>query len=150
MNLGKLQDILKGREACHAAVHGVVLSQTRLSNGTTITSKSSKYFRKWKFFGSVFYEMHCSQLFPLLTLETFTAIHVYIELNILFYTSLPCILPIINLVGGPILKGRFIHLCDAWQGLKLMNPLPVCIPRISPKNHHPAQAVPYSLPLTQI
>ena len=59
MNLCKLQDTLKDREACHAAVHGVAMCQTQLSNGTstTITSKSSKYFRKQKFFGSVFYEM---------------------------------------------------------------------------------------------
>ena len=32
MNLGKLQKILKDREAWHAAVHGVAKNQTRLSN----------------------------------------------------------------------------------------------------------------------
>ena len=32
MNLSKLQEILKDREAWHAAVHGVVKSWTRLSN----------------------------------------------------------------------------------------------------------------------
>ena len=31
MNLSKLQEILKDREVWHAAVHGVVKSQTRLS-----------------------------------------------------------------------------------------------------------------------
>ena len=32
MNLNKLQEIVKDREAWHAAVHGVAKSQTRLSN----------------------------------------------------------------------------------------------------------------------
>ena len=32
MNLGKLWEIVKGREAWHTAVHGVTKSQTRLSN----------------------------------------------------------------------------------------------------------------------
>ena len=32
MNLSKLQEIVKDREAWHAAVHGVVKSQTQLSN----------------------------------------------------------------------------------------------------------------------
>ena len=31
MSLRKLQEIAKGREACHAAVHGVAKSQTLLS-----------------------------------------------------------------------------------------------------------------------
>ena len=30
MNLGKLQELVMDREACHAAVHGVTKSQTRL------------------------------------------------------------------------------------------------------------------------
>ena len=30
MNLGKLQEMVRDREACCAAVHGVVKSQTRL------------------------------------------------------------------------------------------------------------------------
>ena len=38
MSLSKLQDIVKDREACHAAVHGVTKSQTCLSNWTTMTS----------------------------------------------------------------------------------------------------------------
>ena len=32
MNLGKLRNIVKGREAWHAAVHGVIKSWTRLTN----------------------------------------------------------------------------------------------------------------------
>ena len=32
MNLGKLQEVVKDREASHAAVHGVENSWTRLSN----------------------------------------------------------------------------------------------------------------------
>ena len=32
MNLSKLQEIAKDREAWHAAVHGVTKSQTRLSD----------------------------------------------------------------------------------------------------------------------
>ena len=32
MNLSKLQEIVKDREAWHAAVHGVAKSQTQLSN----------------------------------------------------------------------------------------------------------------------
>ena len=34
MNLGKLQDIVRDREAWHAAVHGVTKRQTQLSNKT--------------------------------------------------------------------------------------------------------------------
>ena len=32
MNLGKLQEIVRAREAWHAAVHGFMKSQTQLSN----------------------------------------------------------------------------------------------------------------------
>ena len=32
MNLGKLQEMVKGREAWHAAVHGVTKSQTQLGD----------------------------------------------------------------------------------------------------------------------
>ena len=32
MNLGKLQEMVKDREPCHAAVHGVVKSWTLLGN----------------------------------------------------------------------------------------------------------------------
>ena len=35
MSLRKLQEIVKDREACHAAVHGVTKSWTRLSDWTT-------------------------------------------------------------------------------------------------------------------
>ena len=32
MSFGKLRELVMDREACHAAVHGVTKSQTRLSN----------------------------------------------------------------------------------------------------------------------
>ena len=32
MNLGKLQEMVRDREACHAAVHGVAKSQTQLDD----------------------------------------------------------------------------------------------------------------------
>ena len=35
MNLGKLQEMVRDREAWHAAVHGVTNSWTRLGDGTT-------------------------------------------------------------------------------------------------------------------
>ena len=35
MSLSKLQGIMKDREACHAAVHGVTKTQAQLSNWTT-------------------------------------------------------------------------------------------------------------------
>ena len=34
MSLSKLQELVKEREACYAAVHGVAKSQTQLSNLT--------------------------------------------------------------------------------------------------------------------
>ena len=34
MNLGKLQEMVMDREACHATVHGVTKSRTQLSNFT--------------------------------------------------------------------------------------------------------------------
>ena len=40
MSLSKLREIVKGREAWYAAVHGVAKSQTRLSGQTTTTTSS--------------------------------------------------------------------------------------------------------------
>ena len=40
MNMSKLQETVKDREAWHAVVHGVAKSQTRLSNRTTTTTKA--------------------------------------------------------------------------------------------------------------
>ena len=37
MNLGKLQEMVRDREAWHAAVHGVTSSQTQLDRTTTDT-----------------------------------------------------------------------------------------------------------------
>ena len=36
MNLGKLWEMVRDREACHAAVHEVAKSQTRLGNSTEL------------------------------------------------------------------------------------------------------------------
>ena len=43
MSLSKLQEMVKDREAWHAAVHGVEKSQTQLSDWTTTTNKM-KFF----------------------------------------------------------------------------------------------------------
>ena len=39
MSLSKPQEIVKDREAWHAAVHGVTKSWTQLSNGTTTVQR---------------------------------------------------------------------------------------------------------------
>ena len=47
MNLSKLQEIVKDREAWRAAVHGVAKSQTRLSNlKTTTTTTHIKHVQR--------------------------------------------------------------------------------------------------------
>ena len=40
LNLGKLQEMVRDREACHAAVHGVPKSWTQLGDSTTVTTSS--------------------------------------------------------------------------------------------------------------
>ena len=40
MNLGKLQEMVRDREAWHAVVHGVTKSRTPLGNSTTTTAES--------------------------------------------------------------------------------------------------------------
>ena len=48
MNLSKLEEIVKDREAWHAAVHGIAKSWTQLSDQTTTTSNKRVVF---SFFG---------------------------------------------------------------------------------------------------
>ena len=53
MNLGKLQEIVRNREAWHAAVHGVAKSWTQLSDRTTTTKSPNipgSVFMGWKIF----------------------------------------------------------------------------------------------------
>ena len=57
MNLNKLQQIVKGREAWCAAVHGVTKSQTRLSTWTTATA--------WHFRSSCSFMTQVSQALPM-------------------------------------------------------------------------------------
>ena len=42
MNLSKLRELVKDREAWHAAVHGVTKSQTQLSNWTEVFLPTAK------------------------------------------------------------------------------------------------------------
>ena len=47
MSLSKLQELLKGRKAWHATVHGVRKNQTRLSDWTAV-QRGNCYWRVWK------------------------------------------------------------------------------------------------------
>ena len=49
MSLSKLQEIVEGREAWHAAVHGVTNSQTQLSDWTTTTIRKGTLLGKFQF-----------------------------------------------------------------------------------------------------
>ena len=40
LNVGKLQEMVRDREACHAAVHGVPKSWTQLGDSITMTTSS--------------------------------------------------------------------------------------------------------------
>ena len=46
MNLSKLQEMVKDRKACHAAVHGVAKSWTRLCDWTTTINLINKYLSR--------------------------------------------------------------------------------------------------------
>ena len=45
MNVSSLQEIVKGREACYAAIHGVAKSWTGLSNETTTKALVDRWFQ---------------------------------------------------------------------------------------------------------
>ena len=49
MNLSKLWELVKNREAWHAAVHGVIKSRTLLSNWTELNVISIRHIWMWKF-----------------------------------------------------------------------------------------------------
>ena len=52
MNLSKLQEIVKDREACCDAVHGVSKSLTQLSNLTIISQKIKKIVQRGQVYSS--------------------------------------------------------------------------------------------------
>ena len=54
MTLRKLQDMVKDREAWHAAVHGVTKSQTRLSDWKRTFFPYAKVYWKKKFYKQKF------------------------------------------------------------------------------------------------
>ena len=47
MKLGQLQEMVKDREAWHAAIHGVANSQTQLSDWTTTTRPEYRIDSPW-------------------------------------------------------------------------------------------------------
>ena len=62
MSLSKLQEIVKDREAWHAAVHGVTKSQTRLSDWTKTITTALTGFSSYSFvfiFVVVLFWLHC-------------------------------------------------------------------------------------------
>ena len=65
INLGKLQEIVRDREAWHTAVHGVMKSHTWLSNGTTGTTLQKNI--NWKIKGARKNACCCSTIQQLAT-----------------------------------------------------------------------------------
>ena len=59
MNLSKLQEMVKDKEAWHAAVHGVTKSRTQLIHWTTMWKRQTPSFFLSFFFG---HEDHCWKL----------------------------------------------------------------------------------------
>ena len=70
MNLSKLQEIVKGREAWCAAVHGVTKSQTWLSNWSTKTEEKKTTLK------SLFFSITGSQIHLLIEIQN-ACIHTY-------------------------------------------------------------------------
>ena len=59
MNLGKLQELVKDRNACHAAVHGVLKSWTLLSNWTTTGGEEKRLWGAQRSFCCSFAQFCC-------------------------------------------------------------------------------------------
>ena len=54
MSLSELRELVKDREAWRAVVHGVAMSQTRLSNSTELIVLELESFQNLKFFCPIF------------------------------------------------------------------------------------------------
>ena len=80
MNLSKFQEMVKDREAWHAAVHGVTKSQTRLSNWTT-TRIHTGWFTSLRCDGYHIYDILC-HLAKLLCVDWLPTSTYYITLTL--------------------------------------------------------------------